>query len=299
MSSWRRISFFSDKRVSDCVLDDDLDPKQKEFIEKADLNSFFHLSAQNSLLKQTLDEPNPSDLPYIEPYMNRIAYFTDNMNHPNFDLLTPDPEQIEMRETNIEVEFCDEYFSFKHKPTNQLRTYPYSSKVLGFLYALESGIVSFELYKLFNTLAGKNDFIKNLYKEGKILISIIDFRNKPEPAIYMKELKLSPEILQEYEKDKQPHDVQMKNYYEFCKVFSSYNHQNVCTDPSVNVSRFYSCVDFREKMWRKKRLVQEDDGQVLKPEKKKMPKTPVISTRTDKQFSLSDKFLNSLKQMQN
>ena len=299
MSNWRRISFFSNKRVSDCVVDDDDETNKSEFNEKTDFNSFFHLRAHNSLLKQTLDDPNPSDLPYIEPYMNRIAYFTNKMNYQNFDLLTPDFEQIETKETVFEVEFCDEYFSFKHKPTNQLKTFNYSSNVLDFLDALENGIVSLELYRLFCSMAVKNDSLNNIYKDGKITISIIDFRNKPDPAIYMKELRLSPEILQKYENDKQPHDAQMKNYYEFCKIFSSYNHQTICTDPSVNVSRFYSCVDFREKMWRKNRFVKEDDEQILKPEKEKKSKTPVIAVKTDKQLVLSDRFMNTLKGIQN
>lgn len=282
MSSWRRIGLYSNRKVTD-NFETESPKNARKWKYHNDLYETIHLNSQNTLLEQTLDEPNPNDVQTIKPYVNRITFFTTSLNDPNFDVLTPDFEQTMIQETVIEVQLCTDNFTFLNKQNGSILPFEYRHEFLPFLIALESGVVTRELYKLFQSLKGAVKD-KTLYINGKMPISIVDFRVSPEKSYYT-ELTLSPDILDEF--DKNP-STNVENY----GVFSKFNNLIICTDPSPNVSRFHSYIDWREKMWHKDRKIEDDPKPPEKREPKKEPKVPVIQVKEKEgKLDLNDQFL--------
>ena len=284
MSSWQRISIHSNRKVTDNFESKTTKDARTEKYPK-DLYQMFHLNAHNSLLEQTLEEPNPNDVQAIKPYAGRIAFFTTELNDPNFDVLTPDFEQTMLQETVIEVQLCPDKFVFLNKRTGSVLPYEYRHEFMPFLVAVESGIVTRELYHLFQLLKG-NEKDKTLYKNGKMPISIIDFRIVPEKSYYT-ELSLSPDILCEYEKNA---TTNIDNYYSFSKL----TNLTICTDPSQDVSRYFSCIDWREKMWRKDRKVEDDPKLPESREERKPPTIPVVNVEDKGRLEISQDLLTRL-----
>lgn len=204
-------------------------------------------AAFNTLYECALDK-NFHDAS-LQPYLYRLPYFEKFLTDRNFSKLTPDFENFSDNAT-LEIEFLQDCFRVSSKlgSNSQNETYKYEHYLFPILEDIENGSIS-------KMLAAILIRYKIGYTNGKIFTKITDYRIQPETVHYY-ELEVTKDFLLSALPDIHALDSE--------KSFNELSCPQICTDPSVDVARFNSMVDWKEKMWKPVRF---EDYHFITPEK--------------------------------
>ncbi|EAX94179.1 hypothetical protein TVAG_315850 [Trichomonas vaginalis G3] len=229
MSEWRRVQFFR-QNILGTMTDRVGDPTQP-----IDLYKKVHQESLNLVL-QNIATGDFSDQ-HLQPYMTRLSYFTESLSNPKFNKLTPDFE-IYSDKTSVEFKFWNDYFTISSKNSHENEIpFCYNNNLYPILEDIENGVISKMLFKILR-------YFKLEFLDGKVLVAIIDYRSNIEQRHYA-ELSITPEYFKELTKEYPP-IIQDK-------IFTDLTSKEICNDPSPNVARYSSIVDWREKMWKPER----------------------------------------------
>lgn len=213
-------------------------------------------------------DPRPTNFisrSYMQDFNERLAYFTGNQNDDRFYPISPPPNLFQNLTVGFEVLFLDKSFVISCPGSKQFN-YPYEDIFLPLFESLESGIINAELELFLEKRKIKN------WENGKILCLITDNRF-PNPISYKRLLSISYRAIYCSAKfglsSKMPNSQQRRLEVE--QKIGVLSHPTICTDPSPNVARAQSILDWRSKMWHSNEVkidlkaseVQEE--QILKP----------------------------------
>ena len=200
-----------------------------------------------ALTSQQQRPPDGVALSYKLDYNSRLQFYLANMNDADFDVLTPPPNLFEDYPVSFEVEFCNDFMQFVAIGSPLKVEFKYDHKVFPLIESLESGFVDRELLHI---LVGQLKITE--WENGFTLCKITDFRF-PEPVEHKRMLRLSDDVIGDF-LDREPgHSLETE------RAMIEAMHPQVCIDPSPDVARAQSVTDWRQKMWRRKRELQDKD----------------------------------------
>jgi hypothetical protein len=168
-----------------------------------------------------------------------VAYFSGRPD-PRFD---PFPNSaILFKDLPIAATFSfyDDHAVLSNREETRAVEFEYERPHLSVIRSLQSGAVSVPLFHLLEQVAA------NTYTDGELILAIRDFRF-PDPSQARIRLRPSTELLRFLIQKAQPDDALALEQESVAVQIAT---PVVCTDPSPNVARITSALDFREKMWR-------------------------------------------------
>jgi hypothetical protein len=235
----------SNGRVHFFVPKENVDSEVQTYFEftpahKGTLSGRIHTEALSSLLFQESHATTAIDRSLVESYSSRLAYFLAHLHDERFEILTPPSNLYEALPLSAIFELHEDRFLVMSNDTLRSVWLNYDERAMSLLESFETGLVSPELYSLLEALQS------TVFEEGNAIIHVIDFRTTPEKVF---RLKLSVgECLLRFclDKDKPARDVAVD--VESTAVLTV--NPTICTDPSPDVARAFSNLDFRAKMWR-------------------------------------------------
>jgi hypothetical protein len=209
-------------------------------------------SALRAIVSQ---EPRPVtqiELSYLLDFGALVGFFTSGRADDRFDVLTPPPNLFE----EIPIGFCalfyDGGFQFALPDGAKPISYESDPALYPLVECFETGIVSRELFVI---LRKKLQIDPSAWEEGRIVCQITDFRSVP-PAEFRRLLLVADDVVayctgQRLEGERQ---------------VLALVHPTVCIDPSPDVARVQSVIDWRKKMWRNRRQPNRVDTTFNEPE---------------------------------
>lgn len=176
-----------------------------------------------------------------------MKYFSD----PNFDVLTPSSSEFLNTHPGIRIELTPTAFIISNPNTNDKKIFEYALNILNLLKPLETKIMTRELFIISSKINCK------LWDHGEILCHVIDNRySTPFEAKII--LHVTTGIFQENYFRKL--DKQSSEQYNLSQIHSLLLMEpNICTDPSPNVCRVKSALDWKQKQWICKRNLNNSD----------------------------------------
>ncbi|EAX90099.1 hypothetical protein TVAG_349770 [Trichomonas vaginalis G3] len=226
MSSWQRVGFMNGNASHKTNESKAEQMMSTDIYEKVFKSSF-------EIVRQNLDNGSYKNLD-VQPYIDRLTFFLESLpdnDFKSFNILTPNFDTYQER-ASIIIKFWPEYFSIEDKTDKRIE-FEYKQHICPILQDLEKCKIGKMFYTLLSNF--KLEFIN-----GKIITSIIDFRNTPEQYFFA-ELSISSDFIRS--------DFKNTDYLTSEKIFIDLTNKNICTDPSPDVSRYNSILDWREKMW--------------------------------------------------
>lgn len=187
----------------------------------------------------------------LSTYRTHLSFQFANKTDSNFDILTPPKSLYKDLRPGIEFSFFDNRFII-YNPDLKAKSYSfhYNQHVLPVIIPLETKLMSIELENLIKSLEC------NRIEHGQILAQVNDYRINQIYFIPIRNLNLAYTYQDTQKKsnsgDKNPVS-QITNSDSSLFSFNLTNlllqNSEICIDPSPNVSRFHSCLDWHEKMW--------------------------------------------------
>jgi hypothetical protein len=135
--------------------------------------------------------------------------------------------------------FYDDHAVISNRDETRAVEVEYQPPHLAIMQSLQSGSVSVALFHLLEQLAA------NTYRDGGLILAIRDCRY-PEPTETRIRLRPSAELLRFLIQRAQPGEALA---LEQERIAVRMANPVVCTDPSPDVARVASALDFREKVW--------------------------------------------------
>jgi hypothetical protein len=178
----------------------------------------------------------------IDGYNARLSFYAAAVSHPSFDILTP-PRELFKYLPALTFDFFDDSVTIS-VPDEKPQHFPLTP-LAPLLEILESGVLNsdfaFSLKKM-----------KCKFENGFIICKCVDHRFSPVREVNMK-LEVGPDVIAAaVAQSKQPLEAE--------RQVIMLQRPAVCTDPSPDVARLQSIIDFRKKMWqRREDRVREDD----------------------------------------
>ena len=198
-----------------------------------------------SIVSQEFRPADNVELSIKLDYNARLQFYLANLNDPSFDVLTPPPGLFEDYPVGLEVQFCNEFMQFAAVGRPEKVQYSYDRRVFPLIASLESGLVDGELLSVIHGHLKIKE-----WENGCILCKITDFRF-PEPVEFKRMLRLSDSVVLSAVDPESAHVLESER--EAIHVM----HPSVCVDPSPDVARVQSVIDWREKMWRRRGDIEE------------------------------------------
>ena len=291
MASGGRIHFFCPTLRNDIAIQTDqnltLRPKYDPHI---DIYQILHDSCQNSILEQIPPAiPTSINISFVRNMRTKTAFLVANLTDHRFDQLTP-PKQFKMKNSqyqtgandfplsSFKLELQNNDFILSDLSNQTIKRFSYNEFANVIFKSIQNGIISiFFLSTIGMTLESAIKFENGccicdiydfrfdqpIYQRIKlhicneILTSFIHsqlFSPKKNPVLnrFNKSKKnITPQQISEMsisEKDEVKHTVEQQLILKL--------HPFVCIDPSPNVCRAMSIMDFRSKLWNDKSVIQ-------------------------------------------
>jgi hypothetical protein len=174
-------------------------------------------------------------------------------------------------------EFFDDAFLLRPVDSEAQNVFRYQPHMFAVLECLETRVVSRELAKLLGRL-------KCNYENGFVVVRVIDHR-PAAPVEHNIALEIGAEVIRHFiEKEMKKDDRRDDRRNPIVDALQREVHiiqwqrPVICTDPSPDVARVQSVIDFRKKMWlvRRERTKESD---VARPEPLKKPENRVMGER--------------------
>ena len=161
-----------------------------------------------------------------------------NMKNDKFDLLSPPSNLFEDYPIGFSVNFYKDNFTISGGSKQNVILLNYKSNIIPIIESLETGKINVELYSLIRRML-------EFWGDGHVLCKITDFRFQKE-ITYFQVLSISQEI-----NNLVLSKAKIRTNPEFLEVERQIlliQHEEICTDPSPNVARSQSIMDWRKKL---------------------------------------------------
>ncbi|KAK8833941.1 hypothetical protein M9Y10_019056 [Tritrichomonas musculus] len=181
----------------------------------------------------------------LNNYKNRMGVYISCLFDPQFDIFTPPRKGfLNDYDVNLFFEFYEPQFKIISKVKNGISAIDlaYELNILPVLECLETGVVSKELFSLLEKMKYSN------WDDGVIIAKCTDFRLQPKKEFLIK-LTAGPELIWHLSNIMfKPENIREK--LEFEKQALLLQNPKLCSDPSQDIARIYSDIDWRKKIWR-------------------------------------------------
>ncbi|OHS93871.1 hypothetical protein TRFO_02409 [Tritrichomonas foetus] len=179
----------------------------------------------------------------MENYKSRMGFYITTLFNQNFDIFTPPQNYLQNYDSFILFEFYEQLFKMIGKNEKNVATidFGYELNIVPVLECLETGIITKNLYKLIEKMRFKK------WNNGSILAKCVDYRLLPIKEFY-KRLVIGPELI-DYHSSRLLQDSGVKEKLEFEQQALLLANPILCDDPSSDVARINSAIDWRKKIW--------------------------------------------------
>jgi hypothetical protein len=220
-------------------------------------------AALTSLISQDPRPATQADVSYMLDFGSQVGFMAANYRDVRFDTLTPPPTLFEELPIGFCTNFYDGGFEYTLPDGGRPIFFEYARAVIPLIESLETGVVSRELVIV---LRKNLQLDSATWEEGRILALIKDFRSKP-PAESRRLLQVADDVIAYcVTHRRQPPLLEAE------KQIINLVHPVICVDPSPDVARVQSVIDWRNKLWKDR---SDRHGVVGRAEK---ASPPVIET---------------------
>jgi hypothetical protein len=197
------------------------------------------------LLRQSA-QFTPTAPALVKSYNSRLGFYLAALYEPRFDPLTPPPDLFPDPPALV-FEFFDATFSVGPPDAEPNFVFRYQPPMFPVLESLELGTIDRDFDALLNRLKCK-------CTDGLLICKAIDHRIVPGDE-HRTALEIGADIVRRFVEQRPPSDP-----LESESQLLLWRRPVVCTDPSPDVARAQSVIDFRKKMWisRRDRTKEED-----------------------------------------
>jgi hypothetical protein len=222
--------------------------------------------AIESIIHQDPRPTNTLELCYMLDYSVRLGVILGTRCDPRFDPLSPPPNLFDDFPLGFTVTFRTETFEIASADRTKTVAYGYDRTVAAFIESLEAGLIDRELA----TLLRKHLHV-DAWEEGHVLCQITDFR-LAVPVDYRQMLRLTdaailgaigdrgrPNRREPGEADRRAPSLETE------RQTLAITRPCICLDPSPDVARVQSAVDWRRQMWRRKSRLEKEQMVVTPP----------------------------------
>lgn len=255
---------------------------------------------------QTLisQEPRPTniiDYTYMQDFNKRLGYFIANENDERFDKLTPPPDLYENLRVAFNVSLLDKNFIIFRSDVKKSKdfdfNFSYEKSYIPLIESLESGVIGRELMAILWKLK------VNAWEDGRLLCQIVDYRFE-EPITYFRILNLSYSAISCLDSLSSSKVQSQQQKIENEKQILLRLYPQICTDPSPDVARAKSYLDWRQKMWRNRDRIDRKASEIQEEQMSKPLETGNIDiTKLDKKIiipaAISREFMNIIQNSNN
>ena len=254
--------------------------------EKREENSLIdklRISDTKTIIENEVRPLNNLTMSMMRGFNARLGFFVTAAYDKRFDPLMPPNDLYKGLKVGFEV-FLRNY-NFSISPKENLHesafTSAYHAPFVKFIECLETGLVNKELLKLLNK------WNINLYSNGFMICKCHDNREPTEVVSYLK-LEIANECFIS-------HALDPLNGLEFERKMVLKKRPLICTDPSPDVARINSIMDFRKKMWYcQRQRYKEDFTPVVEPVKLEQPVKSTHFQTLRSKISLPDDIIKSI-----
>jgi PHD/YefM family antitoxin component YafN of YafNO toxin-antitoxin module len=214
---------------------------------KLPLMERFRTSSIESILSRDVPPVTSLTPLIVDNYNAHLSFYVTMIRDPRFDVLTPPINLFAKQRPGVIFEFYDEVFVTIY-PDGASVSQVYTPHFLPVLGSLETGIMTRDCAILLKKTM--NCYFSN----GCVICKCVDHRITPTREITTK-LEIGADVLQYFCEGHSQDEV-----LEGEKRCIEMRRPIICTDPSPDVARVQSALDFRKKMWRtrKERLKMEE-----------------------------------------
>jgi hypothetical protein len=194
-------------------------------------------SDREAVLLRQLRSFTPTAPAIIDGYNSRLSLYAAAISDPRFDMLTPPPDLFENLHT-VTFEFCDDavIVTSPEGDAQQLSYRPIGARGWPLFEPFETQLLTYDLAIYLKKLKCK-------FENGFLFCRCVDRRFSPNRVTHLF-LLVGPEVVARElmkARAKEPLDAE--------RQVLALQRPVVCTDPSPDVARVQSILDFRRKMW--------------------------------------------------
>ena len=208
------------------------------------INEQIEKTVSDSLLEQNFIPKTQFDINVMNALRSQVTFYSmetenDDDISKDFDILTIPKEAYSKLKPHLRFELDSDHFTLSNPTTRKTISFAYDENLIPVLKCLETKCVSPELYELLKIID------LDLPEEGRFICECLDFRTEePIESYILMRINLDT-ILQIIPGNRDT------DGYEIEKQVLLFTRQEICVDPSPDVGRFMSIIDWREKMWSK------------------------------------------------
>jgi hypothetical protein len=172
----------------------------------------------------------------VAGFQKRLSFYATALLDPRFDVLTPASDLFGHRRPDVTFQFFDRVFAAVYGE-DQTVAQDYSPHYFPVIEALETGVMTRTCALLLKQMLGCE------FTDGCLFCKCVDYRFTPTRELTMK-LEIGADVLQFFYVDRPPNEA-LEGEIRLLRL----RRPIVCTDPSPDVARVQSALDFRKKMW--------------------------------------------------
>jgi hypothetical protein len=183
----------------------------------------------------------------IDGFNSRLSLYATAIRDPRFDALTPPESLFKRQPIGVIFQFYDQVFATLY-PNGDVIAQEYSPHFFPVIESLETGVMTRDCAFLLKKT------VRCPFRSGCVLCKCVDHRFTPFREVIVK-LEVGGEVVQYFLKGSSTEEL-LESEAGIVKL----RRPIICTDPSPEVARIQSALDFRKKMWiaRKQRTQTED-----------------------------------------
>jgi len=206
---------------------------------KADISHRMSKTCLDSLLNRKLTSHSFLQKSISYGYSAHLSFLCSVLNDKRFDLLTPPNDLLSDYQESLTFDFFPQYFSINNSDGSHYVTYSYTHSSLALLECLESEIISPELASIIEKLHITS------WNNGSLLCKCTDNRCIPS-RVFLIPLTIGQSVIQSKAYKTNQTNIEKMDAE---KQLLLLNRPLLCVDPSLDVARANSCLDFRKKLY--------------------------------------------------
>ena len=208
------------------------------------INQQIEKSVSDSLLEQNFLPRTQFDINIVNALRSQVTFYSmetddDDEITKDFDILTIPKEVYSKLKPHLRFELDRDHFTLSNPTTRKTISFAYHENLIPVLKCLETKCVSPELYEMLKIID------LDLPEEGCFICECLDFRGEEPIESYIL-LRINLDTILQIIPGNRENDG-----FEIEKQVLLFTRQEICVDPSPDVSRVMSTIDWREKMWTK------------------------------------------------